>query len=97
MQLSLFKPANILPDKLTKVVNKIRNDLAKELTKPNLPDRTLKFTVYVNGDKSEVNREIYYVDPLTRRLLYDFDGSIKRQLFSCSNVRKTTHGNSKYS
>lgn len=97
MQKSLFKPTDILPDKLTKVVDKIRNDLAKELTQSDLPDRTLKFTVYVNGDKSKVERNIYYVDPLTKRLLYDFNGSIKRQLFSCSNVRKTTHGNSKYS
>ena len=33
MQLNLFKPADILPDKLTKVVNKIRSDLATRSNK----------------------------------------------------------------
>jgi len=59
MQLSLFKPADILPDNLRKVVDKVRNDLRK-------PTAQIIYLPY-----------------------------IKRQLFSCSKVRK--HGNNKHS
>ncbi len=52
MQLSLFKPSDILPDNLRKVVEKVRNDLKK-------PTAQIIYLPY-----------------------------IKRQLFSCSKVRK---------
>ncbi len=60
MQLSLFKPQDILTDELQRVVEKVRNDLKPTAQVIYLPYK-------------------------------------KRQLLSCSNVRKTTHGNSKYS
>lgn len=52
MQLSLFKPSDILPDNLRKVVDKVRNDIRK-------PTAQIIYLPY-----------------------------IKRQLFSCSKVRK---------